>query len=845
VSGWHTSSLLPRRSMIAFAFIAFGLLAVGSKVVATQELEALAAGVEDDGTRHERPEPIVQTALEYAEPPLFELTDRAGSTLAHSVRGFALEASPFHLWLVHTPARILDGFERVLGEQIGADLDRQLLRVDEYGWRSVEGLALTRDEAAAISQWVADGGPTLYPNVDPLPGLIVEARLPEPGAPSDQILYGLRWSPLLLLDESVRQRIDRKLDDDRTVSAATWVRALGTGLWKYLEGPRERELALWAQASDEPPTGWEVVPPKTGLAKLLDGVIETPPAWRVSRTVPHWQLIGSSSEWVFERLMPCRYVELCDRLTLEQVDAVRTFLAEEHVGAFQVWLPPTSDRRYPATRFRALGNVGWVDGDVRQRHALFGIQYAAERTLARLELDAPGVNERFERNILVRARSHDQEYYVDHGSGSLPPRVVSTLDLGIQVRLGAALESIESEHDTSLTMGVVVDLDTRDVLALDWRDPYEFGTFAPLQHGFTPGSTFKIITMALALDADLVRPGKLFDVGYGHFLVPGTRRVVGEAEGFATGEITASMCLARSSNAGMVQIGHLVPVETWKQRTLEFGYGRSLPIDLLPPNWQNPAGIIGERASANDRNVWSRTRSHTSVSFGDAMSVNMLQHVTALCALVHDGELRPLRLIEAVEAGARTIELPPSTGETVVRPRTVEQLRAMMSLGATEGTGRRLERPDGLLLETKTGTYEKLERGDVSYHVMGESLRRAREAGEEWKAGAAHREHSGDWGGAKWGYTSSIVVVGEVASGPLAGRRILTYIVAEDPRGEVRFGSEVTGTAAVDVVAYALGYDAADRLRARVHSDGRPRLDAVAIPELEDLEERPWTGVGR
>lgn len=836
--------------MMVFAFLAIGLVAIGSKVVGTQETLVPGATSPAHAAAHVRPSNITIDALEFAEPPLTEIAAADGATLAHSIRGYALEVSPFHLWLVHTPSRIVGGLADVLGELAPDDLDRDLLRTDEFGWRSVDTLPLTLEEADAIAEWVTKGGPSAFGDHGALPGFVIEAYTPA----ADEVLaaprYQIRWNPSLLLSEHTRARLDRDPTDDDGVSAAAWVRALSKDLWGLLEAPRDRALSAWALQHDAPPPGWQEVPPKTGLAELLDGIVEPKPTWRVSRAVPKWQLGESRSEWVFAHLVGCRYVELVEHLPVEVVPQLREFLADEHVGAFQVWLRPTARRSYPAGRLAVLGRVGWVEGDVERRHGLWGLEYAAEVALAEHGLPLTGTHDRFDRHALVRSRKKNQEYYLDHGTGEPSPRAYSTLDTSVQARLADALERLEAEHDTSLTMGIVVDLESRDVLALDWRDPYEFGLIAPFQHAFTPGSTFKLVTMALALEHTTLEPHTPFDVGYGHYRVPGTSRVVGEAEGFATGEISAAMCLAKSSNAGMVQIAHTMSPELWIRETARLGYGLAPAAPLVPANWYNPAGIIGERAKKNDRNTWSKSRNLTSVAFGDSMSTSLVQHVTALCALVDDGHLRPLRWLDRLESAGVVTELAPSAGPRVMSDHTVAQLRDMMRLGALEGTGRRLERPDCVVLETKTGTYEKLVRGDVSYHAMGADLATARaaarEAGEEceWDSVEAHKRLRGQWVGAKQGYTSSIVVVGHLEDDPT--RRVLVYVVAEDPRGEARFGSDVTGITAVEMVTYALGVDdTVTRREAVLPGNDRPRLEAFTVPAVEDLSERPWEEVSR
>ncbi|MEZ5979865.1 MAG: penicillin-binding transpeptidase domain-containing protein [Planctomycetota bacterium] len=834
MNGWRTRSFLPVRPVGAFALITLGLVGVGAKVVATQELGA-------EG--REKRAPIRLSALDYAEPPLYELVDRDGVEIARSVRGQALEASPFHLWLVHTPERILGGLRAVLGDEAPDELERRLLGTDEDGWCTVAEWRLTPDEARDVVAWVESGGPSNQPGVGPLPGVDLAPIVPEGDDESTRAaasgpMFRLRWRPAELLAEATRQRLDPNLLDDKHVSASAWTRALSEDLYDLLGGARERHLAELANAGSPPPEDFEEVPPPSGLGKLLEGVIEAPPSWRVSAAVPGWQLATSKREWVMSGLVPARHAKICALLPVELVDGVRAFLAEEHVGGYQIWLRPTSERTYPAGRFAVLGRIGWQEDDPKQRHGLWGVERAAEVALARIGdgVDRPGGRDRFERDVLVRARADGQEYYRDHGTGGAPPRVVTTLDTRLQTRVARVLEDIEREHGTSLGMAIVVDLDTRDVLALDWRDPYEFGLFMPVQHQYTPGSTFKIVTMGLALDLGRVTPDQVFDVGYGRFNVPGTSRWVGEAEGFATGRITAAECLARSSNAGMIQIGLGVTPEEWRERTRELGYGVPIATDLLGPNMANPAGIIGERAASKYDKPWARHRSHASVCFGDSMSLNFLQHTTALCALVHDGELRPLRFVEAACTDAGIYELPPSEGPRVVRPSTCRTLVEMMRLGAEAGTGKTLERPDELVLATKTGTYEKLA-GDVDHHLLGRDLAAARRAGEEWDGGDAHRRLRGQWGERGKAHTSSIVVVGWLEG---TDHRVLVHVLADDPQGSEHFGSRVTGSGAVELVASALGIDEASHRLEVLAIDGAPRVVGVDVPELGDLPERPW-----
>jgi cell division protein FtsI (penicillin-binding protein 3) len=428
-----------------------------------------------------------------------------------------------------------------------------------------------------------------------------------------------------------------------------------------------------------------------------------------------------------------------------------------------------------------------------------------------------------------------------------PAVVRTTLDLDLSRRTHAFLEELTAKHNAGLAMAVVLDLKTRDVLALEWVDPYEFHAFAPLVHQFTPGSTFKLVTMGAALDGGYVRPETVFDVGSGGVWTlynnpdgTGRRRVIHEAEGFASGLQTAAQCLARSSNSGMVQIGLRVPVERWKSFTAALGYGTPAMPGLLASWMANPKGQIGE--APNDGKEWAKLRSHTSVSFGDSISTNLLQHAQALAALIGGGEFLPLNLVAELELnGQRYAPVPPAP-ERVVSAQTSERLRAMMRLGAEHGTGKDLERPRGLELMTKTGTTHKLF-GDVCWHRFGQRWNEARaeqeaarEAGREPKpfdSGKVHRELRGQFRGNRPCYVSSIAVAGRA---PGSDREVLVLVVVDDPHGKDRFGSKVAGPTAVNILCAALGWEAPQL-------NGAPRSPAGLVlsdSQVLALDAEPW-----
>ncbi|MEO0653065.1 MAG: penicillin-binding transpeptidase domain-containing protein, partial [Planctomycetota bacterium] len=544
------------------------------------------------------------------------------------------------------------------------------------------------------------------------------------------------------------------------------------------EGPRERERRYLRAKFDADPRPLEDRPVPRGYVLagerirrdgFLAGVRDLLIGPSAVPEEGDWLFVGPPREWVFDGLIPRRYVELVRELDVGRLDAVRKFLADEELSEYELALEPTARRDYPTGDHGVFGAWEWwqptelgslllpepseeqqADDQAEQEPRVlrptrglenlgylalldveeeFGDPRVADsahwRTRSALWDDPPdqayaphlvaGSADRFERLLLRPRRPGEPRDYFMHRENGLDPAIVeSTLDLDLQRRLGAALGDLLEEQQAALAMAVVLDLESREVLALDWAAKYASIAFPPLQHTFTPGSTFKLVTAGLALELGKVRADEVFDVGQGEYVVRDRRpsgrvrtRTVHEAEGYARGRITAAQCVARSSNAGMVQIGHRISVDQWKSMTGLLGYGTPAADGLIARGLSNAAGRVGE-LKRDSSDPWALTRSHTSVPFGDSVTTTLLQHAQSLAALTDDGVLRPLRFLRAWRVGERRFEFPAQAGQRVVSPAVSAELRAMMRLGAESGTGKNLERPEGLVLHTKTGTTEKL-----------------------------------------------------------------------------------------------------------------------------------------
>ena len=393
------------------------------------------------------------------------------------------------------------------------------------------------------------------------------------------------------------------------------------------------------------------------------------------------------------------------------------------------------------------------------------------------------------------------DYYSSVDDGTDVPRVEVSLDARLQEVLHAELGDLMEVHEPALAMGIALDVASGEVLALDARSMYGYSGYAPVLHEFTPGSTFKAVIMALALDAGITTPNEVFKT-YAESKFFLGRREIGEAEGAPTEPyITAAEGLAMSCNAVLVQIALRFQAADLRERILALGYDTAPGAGLGPER----TGKIPDL----ERGTWKHDYTHASVGFGHELTVTLWQHAEGLATILRGGVRRPLTLLRRFERGGESWRHQPGGGERVLSARACESVRAMMALGAETGTGRHVARreqhPEFEWIGTKTGTTEKVH-SELCVHLELEALADVARAKSKWTAKMRralmdlprpHRRSSC--------YTSSMCAAG-IAEVDGVRREIMVLIVADDPMGPERFGSRVTGPTAIAVLRQAFGF---------------------------------------
>ena len=203
---------------------------------------------------------------------------------------------------------------------------------------------------------------------------------------------------------------------------------------------------------------------------------------------------------------------------------------------------------------------------------------------------------------------------------------------------------------------------------------------------FEPGSVFKVVTLAAALETTNLHPDSLINCNHGVLRLPG--RVIHEAHG-GYGTLTMAQVLEKSSNIGAIQIGFRVGAPNMYEYVRRFGFGARADVGLPAES----GGLF------RPLRRWGKT-SLASIAMGQEVSTTSIQLARACAAIANGGLLVTPKLILR-EADRPT---PTQAGRRILRPETAITMRQMMEGVVLRGTARRSARLAGYTSGGKTGT---------------------------------------------------------------------------------------------------------------------------------------------
>ena len=363
------------------------------------------------------------------------------------------------------------------------------------------------------------------------------------------------------------------------------------------------------------------------------------------------------------------------------------------LGLDGVQLIPERRRFYPNGDL-AGALLGFADRDGR---GLSGIELAYDRELRGVSAE-----------LASRRDAH----------GNMLPTVASApaartgraVRLAIDVRLQHFAESAlaESLRKTGARHATLVALDpaTGEILALAeapgfdpnrfWLEDKSLYRARAFVDGFEPGSTMKPFSVALALDAGVVRPDDVFDCENGSYRIG--RRTIRD---FHPHELLSVSDIVRvSSNIGAAKVSERLGARRLVDGMRRFGFG-----DV--PGSGFPGEIAGSVRELRERQAVERAN----LSFGQGITVTPVQLTAAMATFANGGRRVTPRLLAVTRSDGEDRAIEP--GARVISEQTARAVLAMLRAVVENGTGSLAALPN-VAVAGKTGTAQKVKEGTYS-----------------------------------------------------------------------------------------------------------------------------------
>ena len=452
-------------------------------------------------------------------------------------------------------------------------------------------------------------------------------------------------------------------------------------------------------------------------------------------------LLGQSQALVLRKLLQrSGFVYLARALPDKQARALLALKIPGVAGT------PVMRRVYPRGTLAAqvLGMVG------TEGNGLAGLEYSRNALLGGRSGERRVVSDAIGQPVSIT------ETHAESPGASLS----LTLDANIQQRAEDVLGAVGRMFSPKDATAIVMDPNSGAILAMaNWpqvnaNDP---GTSSPgaledraTAFDYEPGSTFKAVTVAGALEQGLITPSTGFAIPD---KIQVADRTIHDDTEHAEESLTTAQILARSSNVGAIKIGMLEGAASFNGWVHRFGFGAPTGVEL--PEEIGQVLPLSHYSGSSMGNL----------PIGQGQLVTPLQMATAYSAIANGGILRPPRLVRSV--GARS--QPEPVGHRVISAATAAALRQMLEgVLAPGGTASEVSIP-GYQLAGKTGTANKID------PATGQ-------------------------------YSQTAIVASFMGFAPASHPKVVCAVVVDEPQGASSVGGTVAAPAFGQIMSFALPY---------------------------------------
>jgi len=387
-----------------------------------------------------------------------------------------------------------------------------------------------------------------------------------------------------------------------------------------------------------------------------------------------------------------RFVWLARKVAPDVPERVK----EAAAGAGAIgWLPDS--RRYYPKKEIASQVIGFTGLDNR---GLEGLECAYESSIGGVAGKAITEKDGTGKGVLA----------VEDVKNSAKPglNVTLTLNERVQYIVEKELDFVMAAYKPLSATAIVMDPCTGEILAMASRpgfNPNRVTDYKPaawrnraVTDLYEPGSTFKIVTAAAALEEGVVRPSDIIDCGDGEIEIGGRTIHNAHKEG---GRLTFEQVIQRSNNVGTIRVALRLGQERLYKYAGTFGFGEKTGVDL-------PGEVSGRLRKLNE---WSAV-SLASVAIGQEISVTPLQMLSALNVIASGGFYNEPYVVSEVFSDDGTVikRTLPKRVRRVVSQATARKLSEILCTVVEDGGTAVSARLRGYQVAGKTGTAQKYDR---------------------------------------------------------------------------------------------------------------------------------------
>lgn len=461
------------------------------------------------------------------------------------------------------------------------------------------------------------------------------------------------------------------------------------------------------------------------------------------------------------------FVWIKRKASLQEIEELRRVLKERRIEGIEISQSPR--RFYPRKSLGAqLLGIAGIDNQ-----GLEGLEKHLDNYLR----GVPG-SDRAEFDTAGRHIPQGERRYQPPIDGDT---VYLTIDQNIQFIVERELEKAVTDTNSKRGMGIVVNPQTGEILALasyPSYDPNHYNDYPAANRRnpifsdmYEPGSTFKVFTAASALEEGKVTPDStFFDPGY--LIVDDRRLKCWKAGGHGNQNFVES--LENSCNPVFATLAMRLTKETFYEYIKGFGFGSFSGVDFPGES----AGMLKPLSSVKNVEL-------ANIGFGQGITVTPLQMVMGVSAVANGGYLLKPQLIRKIEAPDGKVKrvFQKQIVRQVISGKTSALMRQLLESVVTNGSGNKAYIP-GYRVAGKTGTAQKVVEGHRGY--------------------------------------SNKVIASFIGFAPANNPQLLTMVLLDEPNSQITYG----GVIAAPVV----GNIFRDTLR---YLGVRPQYDSEMLEELE------------